>query len=158
VAAPTATVRPVPAGAKLLDGFPTRIAFASKPDLRIWENGAKPPGFDGGEAIPTSTHHNVKYHTAAPRKLLKVGPVTFKAAYDTRALNDIQSLINVQDAVTLIFPDGTTVAFWGFLQKFEPDDNEEGKFPMANCTVVPTNWDPINNVEAGPAVTPAPGT
>jgi len=48
-------------------------------------------------------------------------------------------LVNVNTLITLTFPDAVTWAFWGYLDKFIPNANEEGEQPTAEVTIVPTN-------------------
>jgi hypothetical protein len=158
MAAPVASTRGVPAGTKLKDGYSTKIAFATALTIAFWEKTVQPPGYDGGEPIENTTMHNTLWRTLRSRALLTATPHTVKAAYDPNCYSGIQSLINVETTVTCSFPDGATLAFYGFLQKFEPDAHEEGKMPEATVTVVPTNWDPVNQVEAGPTLTPHSGT
>lgn len=153
MAAPTATVRLTPAGYKMPDGYQMEIVFASVPNLAIWEKAGKPPGIDGGEPINTSTMINAAWHTMSPRHLKTLTPFTISCAYDPDVLITMYSLVNFKDAITFLFPEASTLAFWGFLQKFEPEELKEGEFPLANCTICPTNWDPNNNTENGPIYT-----
>jgi hypothetical protein len=153
MAAPVTTVRGTPTGYKMPDGYQTEIAFSLNPNLSIWEKTAKPPAVDGGEAIQTETMLNVFWRTTSPRHLKSLGPMTVAAAYDPSVLLTMYSMVNQVQSITLMTPTGTTEAFWGFIQKFEPEELKEGEFPMANLTIVPTNWDPANYVEAGPVLT-----
>jgi hypothetical protein len=66
--------------------------------------------------------------------------------------------VNRNQAITVRFPTSDSITFFGFLQKFEPAEQKEGEAPHATVTIVPTNWDPVNNVEAGPVYTAAAGT
>lgn len=158
MAAPIATARQTPAGRRLLDGFSTKITFSRDPALSLWEVTVKPPGIDGGESINTSTMHNVTWETKAARQLKTLTDSTFKAAYDPAVITDLVDMINVYQTITIRYPDGSTEAFYGFLQKFEPDENQEGTMPTASCTIVATNYDYSNAAEAGPAVVEVAGT
>lgn len=158
MANPTTTPPGTPPGRMLKDGFKTRITFASKPNVRLWIKTAKPPGLDGGDAIEQTTMHNDNWRTFAPRSLKTLTEVKAKCAYNPAVYDQIAALINVEDSITALFPDGSTLDFFGFLQKFEPSDHEEGKQPEAEVTIRPTNWDYTNNVEAGPNYKTAGGT
>jgi hypothetical protein len=158
MAAPVTTTRGSPAGQKLKDGFSTKIAFASNPTIEFWEKTVQPAGMDGGEPIDQTTMHNIAWRFTRPRALKTLTVHTTKAAYDPDFIPDIFALINREDSVTDIFPDGSTLAFYGFLQKIEFDQNEEGKQPECTVTIVPTNYDYVNNVEAAPVFVPAAGT
>lgn len=156
--APSVTARQVPTGYKLPDGFKTTIAFANKPAVQFWEKTVQPPGFDGGEKIDTTTMLNTTWRTMAARQLKTLTDCEVSAAYDPDVFPDILGLINVPQAITVHFPDNSTLAFYGFLQKFVPDAMEEGKFPEAKLTITPTNWDLSAGTEAAPVFTAATGT
>lgn len=159
MAAPATTVRLTPVGIKLDEGFPTKIAFARSANVSLWEKTVQPPGVDGGEPVDTNTMHNLIWRTQNPRVLKTLMPHTFKCAYDPNAYNTIVSnLINANGSITVRFPDGSTLDYFGYLQKFEPDQIEEGKQPEATATIVPTNFDPVNHVEAAPVLTSVAGT
>lgn len=158
MAAPTPTVRGTPSGIKLKDGFRTKITFATDDNIEFWEKSVKPPGIDGGDSIPQTTMHNVDWRTMSPRQLKTLTESTTTVAYDPLLYTSILALVNVETTVTVTFPDGSTLAFYGFLQKFEPGDLKEGEQPEATVTITPTNFDPTNHVEAAPVLTNVAGT
>lgn len=158
MAAPTPTARETPTGLKLKDGFSSLVTITSLPNISLWEVSAKPPGLDGGDAINTTTMHNTTYRTMAPRALKTLTESTFKAAYDPGVISTLVGLINVETTFTQDFADGSTWAYYGYLKAFEPDELVEGTMPLATVTVVPTNWDPSGQVEAGPAVVSVTGS
>lgn len=158
MAAPTPTPRVTPLGIYLDDGFSTKITFAADTDVALWEKTVTPPGIDGGDPIETVTMHNLIWRPKRPRQLKTLTDCTFTAAYDPVIYTQIVALCNVETTITVTFPDGTTVAFYGFLQKVEPGELTEGEFPELTATIVPTNWDPVNHVEAGPALASVAGT
>ncbi len=80
------------------------------------------------------------------------------AAYDPVVYTDILALINAPGGVTVHFPDGSTLDFYGYIKKFEPAALKEGEQPEATVTIVPTNYDPANHVEASPVLTSVTGT
>lgn len=157
-AAPTPTARTTPTGYMLYDGLKTVITLSNKPGIQFWEQTVTPPGIDGGEATNTTTMHNAAWRTMRPKKLKTLKPVESNAGYDPDVLSDIIAQCNVEQTITVWWPDGSSLAFFGYLQTFEPQETKEGEFPLAKCTVIPTNWDPQNNVEAAPVFTAAAGT
>lgn len=158
MAAPVAVARQAPAGIRLDDGFSTKISFAQDPDVSFWEMTVQPPGIDGGDAIETTTMHNTAWRTMSARQLKTLTEASVTAAYDPNVFNNILTLINFETTVTVHFPDGSTLAFYGYLKSFEPGDNTEGEMPEATVTIVPTNYDPVNRVEAAPVLTSVAGT
>jgi hypothetical protein len=158
MAAPTPTARQTPAGIRLDDGFSAKITFAADPDVSLWEVEVTPFGADGGDAIDTSTQHNTVWRTKSARALKEMTDGSFSAAYDPAVITQLVALINVETTVTYTFPDGSTWAVYGYLRSFTPGALVEGAMPMADCVLTPTNYDPVNKVEAGPALASVPGT
>lgn len=158
MAAPTPTARGTPNGRRIDDGFRTLVTFARAPNIALWEKTVTPPGFDGGEKVETTTMHNVRYRTSAPRYLITLTDSEFTAAYDPKVYNDILAIVNQKDTITHRFPDGSTLAYFGFLQTFEPQECEEGTQPEATCMICPTNVDPATGDEASPVLTEVTGT
>lgn len=155
---PTPTTRQTPGGIHLEDGHSTKITIAADPDVSLWEKTVTPPGVDGGDAIEQTTMHNTTWRPMAPRQLKTLTEVSFTAAYDPDAYNQLVTLINRETTITIRFPDGSTLAFYGFLKSFEPNEMSEGEQPDANCTITPTNADPTTGAESGPVLTSVAGT
>jgi hypothetical protein len=154
----TPTPRVTPGGIKLDDGYSTKITFAADTDVSLWEKTVKPPGIDGGDAIDTTTMHNTTYRTMASRALKTLTESSVKCAYDPDLYNQILALVNNETAITVTFPDGSTLAFWGYLRTFEPDDLTEGSQPEATVNISPTNVNPTTRAEEGPVLTSVAGT
>ena len=159
--APSHTARQSPpAGSfKQADGFPTTIAFSSNPAIQFWEKDVKPPGRDGGDGIDTTSMLNTKYRTQQPPTLISTTDITANVFYDPdifqSGASGVESLINKNQSITVFFPTGDYVDFYGWLKDFTPQDNKEKEAPMAQVTIKISNWDPTNNVEQGPVYTAA---
>jgi hypothetical protein len=158
MAAPTPTTRGTPTGIKLDDGYRALITLSNNTTISFWEKKVQPPGADGGGPVDTTTMHNNTYRTMSSRALITLTEISVTVAYDPGIYTAIMQQINREQTITVLFPDGSTVAFYGFLQKFEPSDLEEGNQPEAKITITPTNYDPTNRVEAGPTITSVSGT
>lgn len=159
MAAPATTARVAPGGKWLENGHSTKIAFARDSDVSFWEKTVQPPGIDGGDAVETTTMHNTVWRTMAPRTLKTLTESSLTVAYDPNVYNNIlNSLINQSGSITCHFPDGSTLDFFGYLKSFEPSENSEGEQPEADITIVPTNYDPVNDVESSPVLTSVAGT
>lgn len=158
MANPATTVRLAPVGRLLKDGHPTKVAFARDPDISLWELTVKPPGVSGGDPINITTMHNVIWETKASQALqaLTDGSLTF--AYDPVVYNQILGLVNQEGSVTVRYSDGSTLDFFGYLGMFDPNEISRGTMPTASGTLVTTNLDPVNEVEAGPVLTSVAGT
>ena len=156
--APTLTARTTPGGIKLGDGFSSKIAFALDSNIELYEIEVQPPGIDGGEAISTTTMHNVAYRTKAPRSLIEATDSTIKAAYDPIAYTSIKAIVNRRGSITVHFPDGSTYTFYGYLRSFVPDSMVEGTMPVATVVIVETDEDPVAHTEVGPVLVEVTGT
>jgi hypothetical protein len=135
----TATTRSAPAGTKLDEGFPAKIAFAADSDVSFWEKSVKPPGVDGGDAVETTTMFNTTYRTRGPRVLKTLTDAQLTVAYDPQVLDQIIALINVNGWISVHFSDGSCWNFVGYLKSFEPNEMQEGNQPEAAITIVATN-------------------
>jgi hypothetical protein len=158
MAAPTITARTLPDRPKIKDGFKTTIAFSQAPALCFWEEGVKPPGVDGGDPIPQTTMHNTAWRTAAPRQLKTLTEITVTVRYNPRLYHDILTAINREDSITVHFPDLSSLAFYGYLKSFEANELKEGEPPTGTISIIPTNYDYTNGVEAAPVYSSPAGT
>lgn len=159
MAAPTPGTKPTPVGYKMPDGFPSMLTMSGAPSVALWIQTIKFGGYDGGDKIPTTTMMNLHRRTFAPRSLLTKDDCTFKAAFDPDIFNGtIQGLINLPQTITEFYPDGSSLCYYGFLQKMGEPEFKEGEFPVADFTVVATNWDTVHQVEAIEVFTAASGT
>ena len=158
MAAPTPTARGTPAGIKLEDGYQTLITFASHPTIKFWEKTVKPPGLDGGDGIDTTTMHNVTYRTFDTKHLKTLTESVLTGPYDPDVFTTLVAQININQACTTKFPDGSTLTYYGAITKAEIGEHKEGELPEMTITIKPTNWDPTGFVEAAPVFTAATGT
>lgn len=158
MAAPAPTARGTPSGVMLDDGHPTKVTFSSAPTISLKEKTTKPPGYDGGDPIDTTTFFNTTFRTKAARALIDVTDGQFTCAYDPNVYTAIAQQINREQTITVTFSDGSTLAFFGYMKSFEPNDASEGEMPEATVTFVSTNFDPAGKVEAAPVMTQVAGT
>jgi len=154
--APSAISRLAPGGTPLRDGHPTKVTIGEDPDISFWERNVTPPGIDGGDAIETTTYHNSTWRTMLPRSLKTMTEMSVTGTYDPEVYTQMVSQINVNQTITVAFADGSTVAFYGYLKTFEPQENEEGEDPEAEFTIVPTNVDPTDSTTEEAPVYTAP--
>ncbi len=135
------------------DGFSTIIAFPSHPSVAFEEKTVTPPGVSGGGQNDVTTMRNTTWRTMAPKKLKTLTESTFEAAYDPAVFDDIVAMVNDNQLITITFPDASTLAFYGWLDDFIPNANEEGSQPTANCTIQISNRTDAG-VETAPVYTP----
>ncbi|MEM3120686.1 MAG: hypothetical protein QXZ57_07210 [Nitrososphaerota archaeon] len=158
-AAPTPSAIGTPAGIHLRDGYSSKIVFAALNTASFWEKTVQPSALDGGEPIDQTTMRNTTWTTKAPQSLKDMGPVQVVCAYDPDYWNQIDTeLINVPTTITIQYPDGSTLALYGYLKSAAPNPLQRGQQPEITLVIVPTNWDHVNKVEAGPVLTSVSGT
>lgn len=134
---------------RLDDGFATLITLANIPTVKIFEKEVTPPGISGGGPIDTTTMRNTAWRTQSPKQLKTLTAVSATVAYATEALDVIRAQINVNQEITIHYPDGSTDVFWGYLDEFTPSAHVEGEQPTATLSIQPTNHDndePYNEV------------
>ncbi len=144
------TTRSTPGGIMLGDGYSTKIAFSSDPDIEFWERTVKPPGIDGGDPVDRTTMHNLTWRTMASRALRTLTNSSVTAGYDPKVFDSIVAIINVEQEITVHFPDGSILIFYGYLKSFEPNEHSEGALPEATIEIVPTNTNPTTGAESSP--------
>lgn len=158
MANPVATARGTPTGVLLRDGYQSLITFASNPTVAFFEKTVTPPGMDGGDPISQTTMHNVLVRTKAPRYLHEVTDTQTMVAYDPCVWDEIYALINTVTTITIHFPDGSTLAFFGYLKSFIPGELSDGAQPEATIVIVATNIDPATCTEKLPVMTCGTGS
>lgn len=156
--APTPAARQTPSGTKMPNGYQTEVAFSAAPAVALWERDITPPSLEGGDPIDTSTQFNTTYLTKYPGSLVDMGMFSMVCGYDPVAYSTLLSLINVNTTVTVHFPNGDSLAFYGYLKSFKPGPLSRGKMPEATVEVVPTNSDPSDCTEQPPTYTAGSGT
>jgi len=131
------------------DGFSTRITFSSNPSVKLYEKDVSPPGIDGGGEVDTTTMRNTTWRTRNPKKLKSLSESSFTAAYDPTVYSQLVAMINVNQQITITFPDAKTLVFWGWLNSFKPASLKEGEQPTAECQIIPSNQN-SSGVETAP--------
>ena len=158
MADPSYTIRSAPVGIIVEDGQTALVAFERDPDLSIWETSSQPPGIDNGEEINITSHHNQSWRTFAPRVLKTLTPFTIGFMYDPAAVQQIRDLCGKRGSISFYWPDGSKMAFYGYLKNATFDPLVDGEPAKGQMVIVPTNYDPVNRVEAGPVMSLVAGT
>ena len=140
--------------ARIDDGHSTTITFATADTVLLWEKEVTPPGMEGGGANDTTTMLNSAWRTRAPKKLVTLTDAAMTVAYDPGFLDDVLTMVNVNQLVTITFPDGATWQFYGWLDSFIPNAAVEGEQPTAQCTIIPSNQN-ASGTETAPVYTAA---
>lgn len=134
--------------AYLMDGFPTIIGF-SLGSYHLYERTLDPIGYSMGGAIGVETMRNEAFRTQSPKSLVSVLAAGVKTAYLPTEIPLIINDIGENQTIAIVWPTGTSVTFWGWIEEFKPETLEEGKFPLADVKIEVSN---LNNsgVETGP--------
>lgn len=131
------------------DGFATLIGFAEDSDVQMWEKEVTPPGVSGGGENDTSTMQNTTWRTKSPKGLISLSESSLEVAYDPAVYDEIISMVNVNQLITITFPDDATLAFWGWIDEFTPNALVEGEQPSASVKIIPSNQN-ASGVETAP--------
>jgi len=138
---------------RLDDGYPTTIVLENLPSVPLYEKEVTPPGLSGGGAIDTTTMRNSEWRTASPKALKSLAPVSVTVAFDPAAIDQIMQQINVNQKITVNFPDGSKIEFYGWIDEFTPGAFTEGEQPTATLTIQPSLVDPTTGEETAPTYT-----
>jgi len=133
------------------DGFSTTIDFALDSAVQFFEKEVQPPGLASGGAIDTTTMLNTTYRTMAPKKLITLTESSLVVAYDPLVYNEIIAMIGTIQQITITFPDGVTIIFFGWIDEFTPAALVEGEQPTADITIIPSNQN-VSLVETAPVI------
>lgn len=142
--------------ARIDDGFSTTIGFADLASVKLYEKAVTPPSISGGGPNDTTTMQNTAWRTRSPKKLKTLGESSFTAAYDPDVYDDIAGAngVNKNQLITITFPDGDTLAFWGWIDQFNPNEIVEGEQPTAEVTIICSNQN-ASGAETAPVFTAA---
>jgi len=121
------------------DGFATLIEFAEDSDVQMWEKEVTPPGVSGGGENDTSTMRNTTWRTRSPKGLITLSESSLTVAYDPAVYDEIISMVNVNQQITITFADESTLVFWGWIDEFTPGAAVEGEQPTAEVKIIPSN-------------------
>ena len=126
------------------DGYQTTISFSALASGIVFnvvakEKGITPPAIEGGGKIDLTTMRNSDVRTFYPKQLYTMGDASVVVAWDPTLYEEMASVIGVNQTITITFPDATTLAFWGTLDNFAPNESIEGEQPTAVLTIIATN-------------------
>ena len=138
--------------AMMENGFSITIDIGD--DISFYEVTVKPPGIQVG-SIPITTQRNVEWRTFAAKILKTLTETVVKGGYNPAQYDEIESILGDNRLITVNFPDGSKVKFWGWLDEWDPDELAEGTFPQTSLKFVASNRNGSKD-ETGPTyVTPA---
>jgi hypothetical protein len=113
-----------------------------------------PPAMQNGDAIDVTSQDNATFKTKALQALIDYGEISGTCSWDPVVYHDgdLRDLLGVNASMTITFPDGSTLQFWGGLVTFEPGEFSIGEEPVADFTIVPTLRN-ASGVETAPVYT-----
>lgn len=138
---------------RLDDGFSTIFTLENAPTIKLYERDVTPPSLGNGGPIETTTMRNIAWRTSAPKQLKTAGQITAICAYATSVIPVLQEQLGINQRITVTFPDGATMMFWGWMDAFTPAQMAEGTQPTANVVFHPSNRD-TDGAEVAPLYTP----
>jgi hypothetical protein len=133
------------------DGHPTIINFPGA-GITFWEKEVTPPGMDSGGPNDVTTMRNITFRTKSPKRLITLTQMKLKVAYDPAVYTTISAQIGINQVIVIAFPDTTTMTFWGWLDKFTPDNIREGEQPTAEITIECSNHNNANPPVESPII------
>jgi hypothetical protein len=143
---------------RLDDGFSTIITLENLPTVKLYEKEVTPPGITSGGPIETTTMRTTVWRTNAPRQLKSLSPVSATVAFATEVVPQMVAQVGVNQLITVTFPDGSTIEFYGWIEEFTPAAFTEGEQPTATLTVQPSLTDPDTGDTVAPVYDPFTGS
>ncbi len=143
---------------RLDDGFSTIITLENLPTVKLYEKEVTPPGITAGGPIETTTMRTTTWRTNAPRQLKSLSPVSATVAFATEVVPQMIAQVGINQLITVTFPDGSTIQFYGWVEEFTPAAFTEGEQPTATLTVQPSLVDPDTGETSPPVYDPQTGS
>ena len=131
--------------ARIDDGFSTTITLSGNTSISLYEKEVVPPGIIGGGPIDTTTLRNTTWRTAKPKQLKTVGNSSVVAAFDVSVYEEIVALANINQTISINFPDTSILQFRGYIDEFSLNPIVEGLQPTAIMQMVATNTNDDGN-------------
>lgn len=133
---------------ELEDGYKCLLTFhAGAVALKAYE--FTPPSVDGGEGIHQTTFRNTEWHTQTPQHLKKSGDMKENCAYAPADLDTIFGMINQNQKISWLWPDGYYGQVWGWIRSIVPSQLVIGGRPSVEITIVLSNLT-NGGIEASP--------
>lgn len=137
----------------LKDGFKTLISLngtgAGAVPTTLIEIEITPPGIEGGGKIDFTHMRRTRWRGFAPKQLATMSDMKATVTYDPQAYTAALAAIQINQTITVTFPDGHGITFWGFLDEFKPGALKDGDRPTAEITICPTMTNNVS-VEVAP--------
>lgn len=132
------------------DGHGALVSFASDSSVQMWAKEITPLGLEGGGPIDVTTMNNTAWRTQYPKTLKQAKALSMVVAYDPAVYDEIITMLNSNQAITLTFNDNSTVVFYGWINDFQPGRISSGEQPTAELTIEVSNLNG-SGVETAPA-------
>lgn len=134
----------------LRDGLKTLVFLSGLPRALWGEIELTPPGVTGRGPIDMVGLRQLAWATQAPKSIKNLTPLNCKVMYDPEVIPQVWNTIQKNQQITVQFPTGAQLIFWGWLEECNFDPNSEGNRPTLNWVVQPSNLDSQCS-ETGPA-------
>jgi len=135
----------------LKDGFSTTISVAGTTFI---EKTLTPPGISAGGAIDTTNMRSTAWRTKRPKSILELLDSGISVQWDPAAYTAIKADLGVNQEIIVTFPDGDILAFYGWIDTFDPGEMQEGEEPLADVTIIASNTDSTVGATLGDETAP----
>lgn len=143
----------------LRDGFRVNVAFALLPGqggTGYQEVTIKLPTVDGRGGIDQTSMRNSVWTTQLPKILVAMGEMTGTMMYSSEFWAAASTVMNRNQLITMLLPDGSAFTFWGWINTLDPTEFKEGERPLLNFNIQVSNI-ASDCSEVGPVFTPGTG-
>lgn len=112
-----------------------------------------PPGWDGGDAIDTTTLSNITYKTKMAAKLIDIGNMSFTAELDPTKIH--AAPINSPATIEVDIPEVGVWTFRGHLKSITPNELTVGERATCSGEIIITNTLADGATESAPTWAPS---
>jgi len=134
------------------DGYKVLFGFGTSTVDELEIVAVTPPAIEGGDPIDTTSFSNTAWRTFALRALKTLEEFEIRVKYSPALIGQIITALNVNQELTITFPDTDTLVFWGGVRRFAPGEFVEGEQPEGTLTIKPTLRN-ASRVETAPVYT-----
>lgn len=117
------------------DGYKTWIGLANNPVFLFWEKKVKPPMMSGGGPIDEKTMRDLRWRIKSPKALSDFGDLTATGAWREGIYTQMLNLGQRVTVVSVTFPNGAVLSYYGWLEEVDPQEMTEGVQPEVNVKI-----------------------
>lgn len=127
------------------DGYAAGLIVGTATPIVLPVVHVTPPASKGGSPVKQTTMQNQWAHTQLPAVLKEIGSSSVTVAYSSVTLAALYAAQNQNVILTLVWPTGKRLRWWGWIRDIDPQQLAIGTRPEANLTLEASNLNSEGN-------------